>query len=479
VSSASPNRGYGRFAPAVNAARYSPTSEAGRFVGHKSPRAESDRREAVRFAPTTEGGTFGPHPGSGLFAPTGRESIDSLLQGSGFAAALERPDGKRLVLGDEDHPASGLKSLSIVTEVNNLSDFQITTPASPKAYDFRFADAVIAYNGDRLFHGEVWPAQGDSGSQEVALGGFGPLKRLTEGHVEFRPADAVPDSMTGTAGPVAGDDAIDAFWQRVSNFTDGHVRGTVLAPPAGEIPHLPPEKTYSGTYLGVLKDIHADAGLIFTLDHAETPPFCFSFVPSTQAADLEWQAKDYSPTVDPAGYANRIVVRGAQKPNDDGRYRAVVMASEREIEAVAFGRVITHRPPPDDSLGSEAACREHAGVLLDNARSEFDVTGSVQTTPLRATAGYVYRVPEFEKAAPDIFGAVELPLQSVDYSYGPGEASVSLAFETADGVLAEIRERVGAGPAAHGDGTAMVGDADGDGRISSTYPHTYPGPRSR
>lgn len=394
------------------------------------------------------GGLYAPGAGDvgGTYGISSK-SIDGLLADSdGWALILERADGERRAFSASEDPHNDLISLSITLEVNNLSDWRVELPPDPALYEWSFARAVIGYNGERIFHGIVLPASGDHGGS-VELGGFGSLWHATHGSIDV--------SYSG----IRAWQAINDCWQRTADVSDGEIRGYAIRPPPEHETYIPGGEDaieVSGTPLSCLKELHSFAGMAFTLDHGDEAAVAISFTPGEQHRTLNWRAEDYSVDVDPTGYYNKVTVTGAKAPPayPRERFRGAAKASDMEIREVTNGNIIEY-PMTVPEAGSPGACEARAESKLAELRANYSVTGSVDILPARATPGFVYRVPEFDKAAPEVFAPVELPLQSVEHSFGVGEASTSLSFETPEGVVGAIREMQ-----SRNSPTAMLQDSD-------------------
>lgn len=392
-----------------------PTPVRERGVGYGRP-------VGARYGTRAWGGSYGSGPAS----------VDDILaRTDGWALIAEREDGERYIASAAESPTHDIISLSLTYEVNNLSDWRVTVPPDPALYDFSFADVVIGFDGERLFHGQLLPVSGSS-SGAIEIGGFGPLWYATHGNIE----------VTYAGMPVW--QAVNDAWERIADLTDSRVRGYALRPPPGREVWLSEEgQDFSGTPLAVLKELHGIGGLAFTLDHTDPAAVGVSFAPGAERRTAEWRAADYTVELDPTGYHNRVTVIGAKASDayQFDRWRGTARVTDAELTAVTNGEWIDYWAEKPE-LQSPAACEQRAESILNDLRSEFSITGDLTITPARATPGFVYRVEEFERAAPDPFVPVELPLQSVEHSFAQGDASTTLNFKTVEGVVGAIRDRI-------------------------------------
>lgn len=439
---------------AINGASYSGTSTGYVYAGGAADIGDRGAQYSGDFESTTipvepRGTGYSPRLGT-LYSPTetgqwggtyglSSASTESLIDTPGFALVLERGDGRRRAFSPEQ-PNQSIQSVSITTEVNTKSDWKVTVPPDTELYDWTFSRAVIGYRGERLFHGVLLPVESGYG-ESLTLGGFGPLWYATHGNLSVTYPDDHPDYESGQNIPAWK--AIDHAWELVAGKTDSRVRGTAIEPNGANKRVIPGSgETFEGAPLEVIQRLHSYAGMAFAIDHSQPEGVATSFTPGEEQRGGSWQVKDYSVDIDPTDYANRVVVHGAEAPAGYpyDRYRGVAEALPEEINTVANGRIIEHNIDAYD-LTSETACEEQAKSKLEELRGNYQITGSVDTTPAHLTPGYTYRVESFDGAAPDVFSPVLLPLQSVEHTFGLDDAHSSLKFETPEGVERAIRDQ--------------------------------------
>jgi hypothetical protein len=395
-------------------------------------------------------------------------SVDDLIDTEGFAVVLENPSRSERLAFSPDEPAyRGIKSVSWVSEVNATASWEATIPANDDIYRWNYSDVTVAYNGERRFHGVMLPVSASEFADgEVTIAGYGPLYWGRSGNLTLSYAETPAWR------------ALEDVWAHVARETNGRVRGTVVRPRPDHASahHIPTEGVeWSGTPAEVLDKAHATAGMAWGMDHTDPAAIATSFVPGEELRRVDWTAKQggITPEIDPEGYRNQITVVGDRNPATGERYSATVSAPQPEIDQVADGLILsdTERDP---ELTSTDACRLRARTLLDSARGEFTVGGSLDINPgaRRLVPGYTYRVEEFDRAAPGIFTPVWATLQQVSHSYGVGEASVSLDFSDESGLVAAVIDELkppNQPSAARRDSQLDLADANYDAPMGYAY----------
>lgn len=369
----------------------------------------------------------------GQFGGPADASVADLIDTEGFALVLENPSGsKRLGFSPDDPAYRSIKTASWQSEVNKMAAWSATVPTTPELFGWNFADAVLAYDGDRRFHGVLLDIEtSDLSDGEATLSGFGPLYWAGHGDIQV--------SYSGMAAWTA----IEDLWLRVARATDGQIRGTVTRPGPEHITNhwIPDEGVeWGGTPSEVLQQAHGYAGMAFAADLSDPAAIYTSFVPGEELRTVPWREKSVKPAINSEGYHNQVTVIGAKRPTRPGRFKSVVTAPRREIDTVLDGE-IHGRTERIFDLESEDACRARASTLLEEDRGEFTVGGSLAITPgtREVVPGYTYRVEAFDKYVPAVFAPVWATLRQVSHSYGPDEATVALSFEDESRLIEHIR----------------------------------------
>lgn len=421
---------------------------------------------AARFGSVTvdTATTFaGTDPGTWGGVAAGPESVGELLAVDGFALVLSRGD-ERTRYTASDAPRKGLTALEIATEADALASWSATLPADRDLFDWAFSEVTIGHDGTRLFHGQLLPVKTAQTGTRVDVSGHGRLWELTSG------------GMTFSCSNCAGWQAINQFWHQIAIRTDGRVRGFALNPPAGTERYIGDEPLeFEGTPMSVLKELHGQFGYLFVMDHSDRSGVVESFRPGTQTRPATWRPTDHSIEIDPTAYHNKVVIRGAERPDGD-RYRGEAIAPADEIERLTDGKIITYRPAPDDELTSFQACQSRAQSKLDELRGEWSVTGSIDAPPTPILPGYLYQVPEFSAAVPEAARPVRATARTVSHTL-IGGPKTTIDFGSDRGIVGAIRRAQNPDLAPVGiqrrPGTGAVGASDDV--YAGSYSHSYPG----
>lgn len=454
--------GFGGRNPSTTGGRLASTTG----ISHPAPPPKPRSAVISGFGGRNASTTGGRLPGLlGGGQPSTAELLNSV---EGFSLVLESNDGERTVYATDKSPRKGLTALSVTLAVNGQSHWKASLPADRELYDWSYSDVVVGHSGDRLFHGRLLPVGSPGSGNQVTVEGPGRLYRLTSGYMEV------------SVRNVVGWEAINQFWEQVAEKTDGKIRGYAVKPPTGtERPIGDEPFEASGTPMEVGQELHNQFGYCFVADPTDRAGVVESFRPGTQTREATWQSKDDSVNieVDPTGYHNKVIVRGAKNPPQAQRYRGVATAPEWEIEALA-GEVVLHEPPPDENLTSDQACLAKAQSLLEEGRGEWSIGGSFDATPVGVLPGYVYEVSEFAKAAPPGARPVQATLRKVTHTL-IGEPKTQLDFNAERGIVQSIRQAQGQPFAANRlqrQQESMIPDsAGGDSATAyaNTYPHSY------
>lgn len=441
-------------------------------IGPPQPAPEPAPRSvrAAGFGPETNSTTHGARlPGTIGGPNAGPATVGELLDVPGFALVV-KSGGERERYAAVDGASEGLTTLDVTMEANALASWSATLPADRELFNWAFADVVIGHDGERIFHGQLLPAKGSRSDNEVTVSGHGRLFQLTSGGIRFEVQNE------------AGWEAITRFWEFISEWADGQIRGYAVEPPPGTEHRIGDEPmSFEGTPMSVAKELHGQFNYLFVLDHTSRTASVESFRPPTQARPATWTATGHDVTLDPTSYHNHVVIRGAKKPDASGRYVGEAIAPEEEIQALTNGELITAKPKPDPELDSSQAVQSRAQSLLAELRGQYSITGSVEATPVGVLPGYLYQVPQFNSVVPEVARPVRVPLQTVTHTL-VGGPTTSLDFSGPDGLVQAIRRSQNPAlapeniarrqPGLFGDGT------DGDGNVpvyNSTYPHPYGG----
>lgn len=414
------------------------------------------------------------HPKPGIRGGGGQSVGELLASVDGYALVLERATGETALFASADRPRRGLTKLSTMLNVNALSSWKAEIPSTDELFRWAFSDVVIGHNGERLFHGVLLPSKYDSSSARVSVSGKGRLWELTDGGETFETSNT------------DGCRAINDYWRWIADYTDGRVRGYCDPPPAGTRREIGDGGySASGTPLQIGADLHNEFGYAFAMDHADRAGVVHSFRPGTVKREAQWSEEDHTVELDPTSYHNHVVIRGAEKPGigesgleSPNRYRAEARAPRAEIDELAGGKLITHKPEPDDELESDEACAALARSKLDELRGKYSVTGDVDSTPVRAVPGYLYHVPEFDAKVPKAARPIYAGLQKVQHTM-IGGVSTKLDFSEEGGLtqaINESRNPLAGGIQRQQTGLIKSGMAGEDvDAYTGEYPHPYPG----
>lgn len=388
--------------------------------------------------------------------------------------------------GSEPEADGSLLGFSATIETLAAASLSVEFAAGPRLFRFAQAEWVLGFGGERVLNGRFEAPDADTGSQQASIQGFGPLQRLKSGGVDV-----------SYAGMPA--------WQAIEQFasdeitprTGGDIRVVVVAPNPGQgereaqIPADAPI-ALTGTPLSAFAELCGYAGMVWSVDYTQPGPGVLVevFLPGTQLRPSRWTAAQggASPQLDTGDYHTDVVIHGASLPGvgevdiqDQDRYYGEASAPEMEVRAITGGERRVFETVKD-SLESDAACREFARSKLDELRGTYQLSGDLDVLPGIAGAlgpGHVYRVPEFDSAAPAALTPAALPLRSVEYSYARGETSRTLSFgkldESVVGTLLGIEDPPlalrGLGRL---DDLTFAGPPDTRNAYASAYPHNHP-----
>lgn len=267
----------------------------------------------------------------------------------------------------------------------------------------------IAFSNDG---GDTWEPDEESTSPSVTFDstyGTTIQARATLGRYGSR-TDATPQE--GYQGQTLGD------WDL---FVDGN-----------DLPVID-ELTLEDNHLANLQRLHDLFAGRFVLKHLEDSLEAESFQPGDVEQSASWTTINRTRTKDVGGYFNKVVVRGATKPEDEQesegeRYTAT---AEDEDSIGELGEIVY--VDRDPTLESRSACIYRARTLLSEFLAERSLTGSIEIVPEMIDPGFRYEVGAWG-ATPD--------LEQVTYSLGQASASGSLEFDLAvDLVSSQSQQR--------------------------------------
>ena len=188
-----------------------------------------------------------------------------------------------------------------------------------------------------------------------------------------------------------------------------------------------------------IKDLASLARYNFVVDHAGDADAIEAFPVGFENPDgVEWMATGWSRRDGDQDYANRVVARGATKPEDerenpdDLRYEAAVR-DDAEIERLTDLGLTEEEATQttvvtDPELSTSDEVQAQAYNELEGVVGNRLPSGSIDIVPTFIPPGYAYPVEEFETVDGEVPVKV---LEKVAYSEGHGQdAQGSLEFET-------------------------------------------------
>jgi len=163
----------------------------------------------------------------------------------------------------------------------------------------------------------------------------------------------------------------------------------------------------SDTDLENLKTLCNLARFNFAIDHTADGKRIDAFPIGTEGESVDWDAKDWNRRDGDANYANRVVARGARKPEeeqedeDDLRYEAVAVDDD-EIERL-MGLGLTEEEATistvitDPELQSREEVAQQAFNNLEGFVERRLPTGNIDVVPTFIPPGFAYSIPQFER----------------------------------------------------------------------------------
>lgn len=170
-------------------------------------------------------------------------------------------------------------------------------------------------------------------------------------------------------------------------------------------------------------------------------------------AEAEWSTKNWSRTDGSTDYANRVVARGARKPEEeqegeeDIRYEAVVTDNDEIQRLVDLGlpeeQATISRVISDPEWQSQETVNQQAFAALEGFVESRLPSGTINIVPTFIRPGYAYQIPEFEVPNGDV---PTKTLEQVQFSQSYDGASGSLQFEAVQNwvsALSPVEDDVG------------------------------------
>lgn len=187
------------------------------------------------------------------------------------------------------------------------------------------------------------------------------------------------------------------------------------------------EQRLEGDHLQNLQRLHELAGMRFSVDHASAEPFdAESFAPGDVARSAAWRLEDKTRRLDVSGYANVVTVRGAKDSNGE----RLTATAENAAGVDRFGEQVV--VVTDPNLETKTEVENRAVTELLGRLDELDLSGSLDIVPKAIDPGYSYPVAWGDD------GAVETPLERVEYSDSTGGLRGSLEFDPRDALELEL-----------------------------------------
>ena len=369
--------------------------------------------------------------------------------GSGFMGP-QSPPGYRLELttGDGDRVAlESFTSLSVNRRHTAISDWSATVPTRPDIDDRVLAGVRLAWGDTILFRGRLEDVSGDLFAPTVEIAGRGIEADLTRGDVTLNLEN------------VRRCDAIRQLWRQETGFDATVITPTDRDHPAcGRISTDPDDGEYSGTPMKVLKTLHEEAGMRFTVLHSQPGQTVESYPIGSRRRDHDWDVLGGERDVSAKDYANHVVVKGEFRP--DGTRLRVEAEDADEIAAMRRRGVgndghVTY-PIDDPTLTDPDKARDIARSKLMDLVDKDSVGGSLETTPTVANPGYQYYIPEFGGPEPSAYGSgvygagtygttpgQYVSLEKISYSISRGDESCSLDFRRREGLAQTLEKAYG------------------------------------
>lgn len=196
------------------------------------------------------------------------------------------------------------------------------------------------------------------------------------------------------------------------------------------------DTTYTGTFLEVWQELHADANMVAAAEYDETGKILTSFQPGDVTREADWTVLNHSREMDLFDYANQIRAIGDYPFPAATDRREAVVTKQAEVERV--GGVIEGDPVILEDTTDFDKLRTEARTELADAVMAREMTGTVNVEPKALAPGYSYPVPSLADEGKD---PPVLTLWSVSFSESSGSLSFGKPEDLAQ-VLANIRSEV-------------------------------------
>lgn len=374
---------------------------------------------------------------------------------TGYRLSISTAGGGRLGIDD-------VISLSVERRHTAISNWSATVPTQPDLDDHTLSRVRLAWGDTILFTGRLEELSGEIGAPVVSISGRGIGADLTRGKIN-------PDLEH-----VRRWDAIGEVWSQYSDFSATVARPDSYDHPANGRISSGDNNDYSGTPMDVLKQLHEDAAMRFTIMHARPGRAVESYPRGTRHRRHDWAVFGGERDVSVMGYANRVDVTGALKPDGSGERFHAVAEDEQEIKTMRKrdigndGRVTYPIDDPsikdDRDLGEDPDAQTGHQNALEVAKSKLadlvdkdSVGGTIDISPTVAAPGYVYYIPQFGgepraygegKYGEGTYGSEAgdyVPLNKVSYSisYGEEVGTCTLDFSRQGGLAATLEDAYG------------------------------------
>jgi hypothetical protein len=354
----------------------------------------------------------------------------------GISVVVQSQTGETRATETADR-AFGAIETDIALEATAVADYQVTVPYAPLYERWGFGTIHVGFDGDRIFRGQLEGVTTDLDAGETTLSGPGPIGRMQRGEISilFQFGDG--------AGEVRYlDEAIDVFLDR--HAPEG-IQYRITEPAEESRVELPNaedgDREFQGTPLKVFAELVGRAKMTWTVDHSRRDPFIEVFYPGIHSQrDSSWRELSLERRLDLDGYANQVVVTGAEKGDGSGERYSATARDEREIREITNGEPRT-LPIQQPDYTTDKQCRERAEAELEQVVGERTLSASASTTPALVSVppGYYYRLEELEGEGITGEGAAFLPLTQTSYVESAGEATTELSFADSDDVRDALR----------------------------------------
>lgn len=183
----------------------------------------------------------------------------------------------------------------------------------------------------------------------------------------------------------------------------------------------------TGNHLENLKAIHETSDYRFVMDHDPNDLLIESFPSDTEKTLPDLTVKNRLPSTDVGGYANKVHVFGAKA--DDGTRPVAIVQDDTEIAEVGVEPVPIIAP----DLTTVTDVKNKARTELTSRVGKRRDAGELEVVAKHPLPGYTYSVDLTGDGATE-----KIPLESVEFMEGRGEADGRLSFEEPIGVEIDV-----------------------------------------